>query len=29
MIDFAKKCNFKKLGVVFCVGLSNEEKYYI
>lgn len=25
-IDFARKCNFKKLGVAFCVGLSNEAK---
>lgn len=25
-IDFANKCNFKKLGVAFCVGLSNEAK---
>lgn len=26
IIDFANKCNFKKLGVAFCVGLSNEAK---
>jgi len=25
-IDFSKKCNFKKLGVAFCVGLSKEAK---
>ena len=25
-IDFANKCNFKKLGVAFCVGLNNEAK---
>jgi len=25
-IDFANKCNFKKLGVAFCIGLSNEAK---
>lgn len=25
-IDFANKCNFKKLGVAFCTGLSNEAK---
>jgi uncharacterized metal-binding protein len=25
-MDFAKKCNFKKLGVAFCVGLSKEAK---
>jgi uncharacterized metal-binding protein len=25
-MDFANKCNFKKLGVAFCVGLSNEAK---
>ncbi len=23
-IDFAKRCGFKKLGIVFCVGLSHE-----
>ncbi|WPC43793.1 DUF1847 domain-containing protein [Clostridium sp. JS66] len=26
IMDFANKCNFKKLGVAFCVGLSNEAK---
>lgn len=26
IIDFANKCNFKKLGVAFCVGLSKEAK---
>jgi uncharacterized metal-binding protein len=26
IIDFAKKCNFKKLGVAFCIGLSKEAK---
>ena len=25
-MDFANKCNFKKLGVAFCVGLSKEAK---
>lgn len=25
-MDFANKCNFKKLGVAFCIGLSNEAK---
>lgn len=24
IIDFANKCNFKKLGVAFCIGLSKE-----
>jgi uncharacterized metal-binding protein len=24
IIDFADKCNFKKLGVAFCIGLSKE-----
>lgn len=26
IIDFANKCNYKKLGVAFCIGLSNEAK---
>ncbi|GAA0124548.1 DUF1847 domain-containing protein [Clostridium sp. CTA-19] len=26
IIEFAKKCNFKKLGIAFCVGFSNEAK---
>lgn len=26
IMDFANKCSFKKLGVAFCVGLSNEAK---
>lgn len=26
IIDFANKCNFKNLGVAFCVGLSDEAK---
>jgi len=26
IIDFADKCSFKKLGVAFCIGLSNEAK---
>lgn len=26
IMDFANKCKFKKLGVAFCVGLSNEAK---
>lgn len=25
-IDFAKKCNFQKLGIAFCIGFSNEAK---
>ena len=27
-MDFANKCNFKKLGVAFCVGLSKEAKIF-
>lgn len=26
IMDFADKCGFKKLGVAFCLGLSNEAK---
>lgn len=26
IMDFANKCGYKKLGVAFCVGLSNEAK---
>ena len=26
IMDFANKCNFKKLGVAFCVGLNKEAK---
>ncbi|KGK87768.1 DUF1847 domain-containing protein [Clostridium sp. HMP27] len=26
IMDFANKCRFKKLGVAFCIGLSNEAK---
>ncbi|WP_053956958.1 DUF1847 domain-containing protein [Inediibacterium massiliense] len=26
IMDFANKCNFKKLGLAFCIGLSNEAK---
>lgn len=26
IMEFAKKCSFKKLGVAFCVGFSNEAK---
>ncbi|OAA82843.1 DUF1847 domain-containing protein [Clostridium ljungdahlii] len=26
IMDFANKCNFKKLGLAFCVGLSNEAR---
>lgn len=26
IIDFANRCGFKKLGIAFCVGLSNEAK---
>lgn len=26
IMDFAKKCNYKKLGLAFCVGLSSEAK---
>lgn len=26
IIDFAKKCNYKKIGLVFCTGLSKEAK---
>lgn len=26
IMDFADKCGFKKLGVAFCIGLSNEAK---
>lgn len=26
IINFAKKCNYKKIGIVFCVGLSKETK---
>lgn len=26
IMDFARKCNYKKLGVAFCVGLSSEAK---
>jgi uncharacterized metal-binding protein len=25
-IDFAKKCGYKKIGLAFCIGLSNESK---
>lgn len=25
-IEFAKKCNFKKIGLAFCIGLRNEAK---
>ncbi|WP_027398339.1 DUF1847 domain-containing protein [Anaerovorax odorimutans] len=25
-IEFANKCNFKKLGIAFCIGLSKEAK---
>ena len=28
IMDFANKCNFKKLGVAFCVGLSKEAKTF-
>ncbi|WP_072904398.1 DUF1847 domain-containing protein [Hathewaya proteolytica] len=24
IMDFAKKCNYKKLGIAFCIGLANE-----
>ncbi|MBM7871363.1 putative metal-binding protein [Clostridium pascui] len=26
IMDFANKCKYKKLGVAFCIGLSNEAK---
>lgn len=26
IIEFAKRCNYKKIGIAFCVGLSNEAK---
>lgn len=26
IIDFAKKCNYKKIGLLFCIGLSKEAK---
>jgi uncharacterized metal-binding protein len=26
IINFAKKCGFKKLGIAFCIGLANEAK---
>jgi len=26
IIDFANKCNFKKIGIAFCLSLSNETK---
>ncbi|MFD3157020.1 DUF1847 domain-containing protein [Haloimpatiens sp. FM7330] len=26
IMDFARKCNFKNLGIAFCIGLSNEAK---
>ncbi len=26
IIDFAKKCNYKKIGLIFCIGLSKEAK---
>ena len=26
IINFAEKCNFKKLGLAFCIGLSKETK---
>ena len=26
IIDFANKCGFRKLGLAFCIGLSNEAK---
>lgn len=26
IIDFAKKCNYKRLGLAFCVGLNKEAK---
>ncbi|AKA67634.1 DUF1847 domain-containing protein [Clostridium scatologenes] len=25
-IDFAKKCNYKKVGLAFCIGLASESK---
>jgi uncharacterized metal-binding protein len=25
-IEFAKKCGYKKIGIAFCLGLSNESK---
>lgn len=28
IIDFAKKCEFHKLGVAFCLGLSNEAEIF-
>ena len=28
IIDFAKKCGFHKLGVAFCLGLSNEAEVF-
>lgn len=28
IIDFANKCNFKKLGVAFCIGLSKEASIF-
>lgn len=26
IMEFARKCEFKKLGIAFCIGLSNEAK---
>lgn len=28
IMDFADKCGFKRLGVAFCIGLSNEAKMF-
>jgi len=29
IIEFARRCNFKKLGVAFCVGLRDEAKKFV
>lgn len=28
IIDFAKRCNYKKIGIAFCIGLAKETKTF-